>query len=116
MAEDLWWATNEGHISRVLALLEEGADPNHPLFWSEEWGYKYPPLHRACRYNELDIVPALIQNGADVKRFDRFFKRTPLHHACAGGNKDIVQYLVEDIKCDVGEQMNVYILICVTKV
>ena len=105
----------------MTALLEEGADPNHPLFWSEEWGNKYPPLHSACRYNKLDIVTALIQNGADVKRVDRLYmcRQTPLHHACAGGNKDIVQYLVEDIKCEVGEHMNVYIvliLICITEV
>ena len=28
---------------------------------------------------------------------------TILHDACAGGNKDTVQYLVEELKCDVGE-------------
>ena len=100
---DLWKATNEHQISRVLALLEEGADPNHPLFWSEEFKYNIPPLHTACRFTKLDIVTALVQNGADVKRVGGFSKQTPLHHACTSGNKDIVQYLVEDIKCDVGE-------------
>ncbi len=29
--------------------------------------------------------------------------KTPLHWACEGGNEDVVQYLVEEIKCDVGE-------------
>ena len=103
----------------MLALLEEGADPNDPLFWSEEWTYKYPPLHQACRNNKPDIVTALVKSGADVKRVDRCFKQTPLHLACEHGNKAIVQYLVEDIKCDVGEYMNAYIfliLICITEV
>ena len=65
------------------------------------------------------MITALVNNGADVKRVNGFFKQTPLHHACASGNKDIVQYLVEDIKCEVGEYMNVYIvlvLICITEV
>ena len=87
----------------MLSLLEEGADPNHPLFWSEEWWDNYPPLHVACRYNKPDVVAALVQSGADVKKVDLLYKQTPLHHACASGNKDIVQYLVEDIKCEVGE-------------
>ena len=28
---------------------------------------------------------------------------TPLHWACAEGHKDVITYLIEDIKCDVGE-------------
>ena len=28
---------------------------------------------------------------------------TPLHYACIGGHKDLVVYLIEVIKCDVGE-------------
>ena len=28
---------------------------------------------------------------------------TPLHWACEGGHKDLVKYLIEKIKCDVGE-------------
>ena len=30
---------------------------------------------------------------------------TPLHWACVGGNKETVQYLVEELKCDVGESV-----------
>ena len=96
-------AVFEGQISEVLALLEEKADPNHPLFFRNDWGYKYPPLHIACAYNKPDLVAALVNSGANVKRVDAICKQTPLHHACASGNKDVVQYLVEDIKCDVGE-------------
>ena len=28
---------------------------------------------------------------------------TALHYACANGNKELIQYLVEELKCDVGE-------------
>ena len=28
---------------------------------------------------------------------------TALHYTCAGGNKETVQYLVEKLKCDIGE-------------
>ena len=28
---------------------------------------------------------------------------TPLHRACVGGNIQLVKYLVEELKCDVGE-------------
>ena len=28
---------------------------------------------------------------------------TILHAACEGGNKETVQYLVEELKCDIGE-------------
>ena len=32
---------------------------------------------------------------------------TPLHHACIKGNKELIQYLVEELKCDVGEFVGV---------
>ena len=28
---------------------------------------------------------------------------TPLHEACCCGRKEVVKYLVEELKCDVGE-------------
>ena len=37
---------------------------------------------------------------------------TPLLSACMGGNKELVQYLVEEIKCDVGEFVGGYITTC----
>ena len=40
------------------------------------------------------------------------YSMTPLLCACMGGNKDLVQYLVEEIKCAVGEFVGVYITTC----
>ena len=31
------------------------------------------------------------------------YNANALHHACGNGNKELVQYLVEELKCDVGE-------------
>ena len=36
------------------------------------------------------------------------FDRTILHFACYGGNKATVQYLVEVVKCDVGECVDLF--------
>ncbi len=40
------------------------------------------------------------QHTTDVRDKDN---KTPLHGACLGANEDLVQYLVEEIRCDVGE-------------
>ena len=37
------------------------------------------------------------------------YNNTPLLSACMGGNKELVQYLVEEVKCDVGEFVGGYI-------
>ena len=41
---------------------------------------------------------------------------TPLHSACVGGNKEVVQYLVEELKCDVGEFLCACMVHVTTKV
>ena len=38
--------------------------------------------------------------------------RTILHDACSGGHLPVVQYLVEEVKCDVGEQCTPYAIKC----
>ena len=46
---------------------------------------------------------------ADVR--DRY-NRTILHDACSGGSLPVVQYLVEEVKCDVGESVSAVYTIC----
>ena len=40
------------------------------------------------------------------------YNSTPLHYACLGGKKEIVQYLVEKLKCDIGESLRVVVFVC----
>ncbi len=53
------------------------------------------------KYNVVLVLTSLnTQHTTDVRDKDN---KTPLHCACEGGSKDVVQYLVEEVKCDVGE-------------
>ena len=81
---------------------------SHQLYWTDEWnkddfwGRKWPPLHRACRYGNLEIIKMLVP-GVDVNKGDAQDNLTPLHEACEGGNKDVVEYLIMVAGCKVGE-------------
>ena len=78
LATDLWEAVYYGNVHKVQSLLEQGADPNHQLYWSEEWisiekdqGSWYrtlPPLGAACYKGNLEIVKLLVQKGCDVDK------------------------------------------------
>ena len=107
LARQLYRAVEKGDISKVKDLLGQGADPNHQLYWSEEWieqqPLHYPPLHIACWEGNLDIVKILVSNGADIDRGGGKCYKTPLHWACAGGNKQLVDYLVSEAGCNVGK-------------
>ena len=68
LAEDLWQAVVYDSAYLVEGLLEQGADPNHPLYWSESltgWQPK-SPLHTACENCNLKIVKLLHNAGADI--------------------------------------------------
>ena len=88
----------------MSSLLEKGADPNHSLYWNNEWGWRGPPLHNACENGKVQIVRLLVvRGGADVNRGGGLFNWSPLHSACRRGYKDLVKYLIEEAKCNVGE-------------
>ena len=104
LAKDLWQATAIGDINTVTTLIEKGADPNHRLYWSNEWRWRRPPLHLACKNGELPITRILVErSGANVNRGDGELDRSPLHWACTRGHKDLIKYLTEEAKCNVGE-------------
>ncbi len=103
LAEDLWQAVDNGDVTKVRSLLGQGADPNHQLYWSDEWAVKRPPLHRACLMGYLEIVKTLVTHGARTDKSDRRYNRTPLHWACQGGHKEVVQYLKEEVGCSTGK-------------
>ena len=103
LARQLDQAVEDGDINRVKDLLGQGANPNHQLYWSEEWGWKKPPLHRACVRGYLEIVKILVNAGAAIDKPDRWDMMTPLHWACREGHLQLVVYLIREAGCRVGE-------------
>ena len=100
LAKDLRQAVDNDDVTKVRSLLGQGADPNHQLYWSNEWADKVPPLHKACWMGYLEIVKTLVTHGARTDKGDRGI--TPLHWACLGGHKEVVQYLKE-VGCSTGK-------------
>ncbi len=131
LAKDLWEAVNNNvnnnDVIKVRSLLGRGADPNHQLYWSDEWN-EDPPLHWACRWGLLEIVKMLVTHGA---RTDKGAGRnnmiplhahgartvkgagrnniTPLHYACYGGHKEVVKYLIQEVGCSTGKYRIFYL-------
>ena len=107
LARNLWEAVKDENIENVRSLLEQKANPNHEVFWSEEWledDYpKYPPLHTACRNSSIEIVKELVKAGANVDASGGADGSTPLHLACWIGYKELVDYLISEAGCIVGE-------------
>ena len=110
LAEDLWVAVHENNINRVRTLLQQGANPSHPVYWREHWWRKphggwstrSPPLYTACYIGNLEIVKLLIQAGADVNERDDE-SGTPLHAACRQSHKEVALYLIKEAGCKTGE-------------
>ena len=62
-----------------------------------------PPLHRACKKGNLEMVKVLVNAGAAIDKVSRWAKKTPLHFACEGGHQQLVDYLIREAECNVGE-------------
>ncbi len=105
LAKDLWEAVLHKDVIKVRSLLGQGADPNHQLYWSDEWWNKAkePPLHMACRPGNLEIVKTLVTHGARTDKVDGTYNRTPLHWACWEGQKEVVNYLIQELGCSTGK-------------
>ena len=109
LARDLWEAVCNDDVSKVRSVLGQGANPNHQLYWSEEWNNKLelPPVHRACSRGYLEITRALVSGGADIEKGDGVSGRTAFHHACVGGRMETVVYLSQEMKCRIGKCVSV---------
>ncbi len=90
-------------VIKVRSLLVQGADPNHQLYWSDEWDDKDPPLHRACWCGHLEIVKTLVAHGARTDKGAHGRNEVPLHYACKRGHKEMVQYLIQEVGCSTGK-------------
>lgn len=74
---------------QILALLEAGAAPN------ERDSSGYAPLHIAAVYNDVEVIGALIEFGADINiRTMDGVSWTPLMSAAAMGCLEASKYLL----------------------
>ncbi len=109
LAEDLLEAVRNDDVSKVRSVLGQGANPNHQLYWSEEWSdyYRPPPVHRACLRGSLEITRALISGGAVIEKGGGVLDMTAFHYACWGGHMETVVYLSQEMKCRIGKCVSV---------
>ena len=109
LAADLWEAVENDDVSKVRSVLGRGANPNHQLYWSEEWSDKYiiPPVHLACYQGCLEITRALVSGGADIEKGGGASGMTAFHWACGEGHMETVVYLSQEMKCHIGKCVSV---------
>lgn len=80
-------ACQEGHVSVVQWLLQQGADP-HATWWRDVVAWK--PMHEAARFGQAEVFRVLVEETKpilDVNEPD-MEGNTALHHACTlSGNE-----------------------------
>ena len=111
LAASLWEAVAANHDQAVTSLLESGANSDHKLYFTEKWTASVQdnephPLLVACKNGNLAMIKLLVEKGGvDVNRkLSPDTGDTILHASCGRhGSLDITKYLVEEVKCDVGE-------------
>ncbi len=98
LAEQLYWASRDGH---VLELLQRGVPPNNSDYYTRVH-YGLTPLHRACANNHLRSAELLIKFGAVLTATTNYGHQTPLHMACTNNSEATAQLLLEH-HCPTGE-------------
>jgi ankyrin repeat protein len=107
-SKDLLKFIHEGNYEKVQQLLEEGIDPNTPVFLSyfnkEKDTY---PLIQAVQQGNISIVNLLINHKANINVSTKWDGETPLHSAFFMSNENwdhkekknrrhkMIKYLVE---------------------
>lgn len=86
-ATDLTDAVRAGNVSRVVLLLNSGADPNKRSPYNG-------PLHDAARIGSDEITTILIRAGADLE-LPGFGGNRPLHSAVMAGRATVVSLLLK---------------------
>jgi len=89
-------AIGTADLSTTLAILKEGVDPNEPFEICDE---KIYPLVHAIATQEIEIVKALLNYGAEIDIVWREHgkTRTPLTYARQLNNKEIEDLLVSKV-------------------
>lgn len=88
----MWRAVDESKVLEVKKLLDEGADAN-----GTDATQGLSIFHWACGKGDIDVVEALIANGADINMMHSMedVQCLPLHLAAKQGHKDICVTLIE---------------------
>ena len=84
----LHWAVKHGHEDVVIALLDQGIDPNEQNRRGEY------PLHWAVRYGHVDVVNAILDRGGDINALNNK-GHPPVHWAVLYGHWDTVTTLMD---------------------
>jgi len=85
--ELLFEAAKDGDVAGALRLLGKGANVNVKEYDG------FTPLHWACYTNHVEVVEALLDNGAHIGDSTKKYKETPLHIASGNGYAEIVNVL-----------------------
>eukprot|EP00752_Nemacystus_decipiens_P010695 g9525.t1 len=85
----LYLATYYGHLSAALALLAAGADVDLKCGLMDA-----PVIHTAAEKGRVDILRAVIEQGADVDAVNTI-QRSALHLASSLNKTDVIDVLVE---------------------
>ena len=86
----LHYAALEGDIATVLALLDQGWDPN--VFDDTA----FTPLHCAVEKEHIEVVSILLQRGAEINAHDDSqIGDTPLGHAAGHCSLAMAKLLVD---------------------
>ncbi len=97
--ESLWYASVDGDIERVRAILDEGYhDVNGGNRWQVDMdpnGWSRTPLHAAVLNANVKLAKFLLTKGADPNRRTKYGD-TPLHFAVEGGQLEMVRLLLKN--------------------
>jgi ankyrin repeat protein len=94
MATELFQAIEQHDLGRIAGLLVGGANPNATEAKRRGW----TPLHSAIEEldygGSIDVLPLLLEHGANVNGWDALHEASPLLMACFRNNKEAASILL----------------------
>lgn len=93
-------STYQDTLDEVKSLLQCGADPGHPIYWTKEWAEAawrmHPPLNLICSHGSIEIAKELVEHGAPVNKGDLTVGSTPVHNVCMRDHRELADYLIKE--------------------